>query len=247
MAWRDEVAYSSSVRPIQPPPAHLIHVWRLRIATAPLATLIPLLSADEIAYAARFVRTEDHDRFVAVRGWLRRLLGAYLDREPAEIAFSHGPQGKPALATGMDGGALRFNVSHSHDMGVLAFSSGGDVGVDVEYIENRFDVLDLARSCFSGDEQHVLQSTESAEQLAMFFRFWTSKEAYIKARGGGLSIPLQDFTIHVQQDSSTWRIALADGSSAPAVVRQLTLPPGYAGAVAADGTDWSISMMDLPS
>ena len=99
-----------------------IDVWRVSVLESPIAELAELLSGEELERGARFVFGRDRDQFIAVRGWLRRLLGAYLHRAPKDIRFALGPQGKPYLDD--DGCNLQFNVSHSGDVGMLAFSRG---------------------------------------------------------------------------------------------------------------------------
>jgi 4'-phosphopantetheinyl transferase len=218
----------------------VIHVWRLSIATVQSVALLPLLAEDECDRAARFVFEKDRHQFVAVRGWLRRLCGDYVHEAPEAIRFSYGPAGKPALVGNGTGIDLRFNVSHSGDVALLAFSLGREIGVDIEYIDDRIDILDLSRSCFSDEEQQSLQASAADRHLEMFFRYWTSKEAYIKALGDGLSMPLQDFTIDVRPNSSVWPIKVLEGQAKTYTVQPLSAPPGYLSAVASEGNDWTV-------
>jgi 4'-phosphopantetheinyl transferase len=222
----------------------LIHVWRLSISTIRSAELLPTLAEDERDRTARFVFEKDRHQFMAVRGWLRRLCGAYLHEAPAAIRFSYGLAGKPALAANGTGIDLRFNVSHSGDVALLAFSLGREIGVDVEYIDDRVDILDLSRACFSAEEQQSLQTSAADQHLEMFFRYWTSKEAYIKALGDGLSMPLQDFTIDVRPDSSAWPIKVAEGRANTFTVQPLPVPAGYLGAVVSEGSDWRVLLCE---
>jgi 4'-phosphopantetheinyl transferase len=229
-----------------------VHVWRVFIPEAPIADLALTLSVDERARAARFAYEKDRNQFIAIRGWLRILLGTYLHRPPAEIRFQYGAQGKPLLADSEKDPDLHFNVSHSAALGALAFCRGREIGVDVELMERRFDILDLARSCFSSGEQESLLNCPEDENLERFFQLWTSKEAYIKALGGGLSIPLQDFSVGVRSDSDNWSVVASgakvpDNADAPLMVRRLTVPESYAGAVAATGNDWSVQTHDVTS
>jgi 4'-phosphopantetheinyl transferase len=235
-----------SISPIALPDSTLIHVWRLSIPVMRAADVMPVLAEDERIRAARFVFEKDRDQFVIVRGWLRRLCGAYMDRAPDALRFQYGPAGKPALAADDASIDLRFNVSHSRDCALLAFSLGRDVGVDVEHIEDRLNVLDLAQSCFSETELRSFQACAPGERLGTFFRYWTSKEAYIKALGDGLSMPLQEFTVDVCPDTPVWRVHAPGSTAPPAVVQRLSVPAEYAAAVAANGTDWRVSLRDLP-
>ncbi|MFQ6018930.1 MAG: 4'-phosphopantetheinyl transferase family protein, partial [Kiloniellaceae bacterium] len=110
-----------------------VHVWRVALDVGPkhAAGLEAMISADERARAARYRRAENRIRFIAGRGTLRRLLGAYLRRDPRALAFGYGAWGKPVL---IEGGGLAFNLSHARDLALVAVARGCDVGVDVEWI-----------------------------------------------------------------------------------------------------------------
>ena len=220
-----------------------IDVWRVSVLESPIAELAELLSQEERNRAARFVFDRDRDQFVAVRGWLRRLLGAYLHCAPNDIRFALGPQGKPHLDD--EGSNLHFNVSHSGDVGLLAFSRGGELGVDVERDEGSVDVVELARSCFSETEQRSFDSLPIHRRRERFFQLWSAKEAYIKARGGGLSIPLQDFSIDVRSESDEWSVTTSAQTEVPfQMVRRLPAPIGYAAAIAASGDRWQVQIFE---
>lgn len=230
----------SGVLSLPLPSARVIHVWSLVLSTARIDELLPLLAEDEHVRAREFIFQKDHDRYVAVRGWLRRLCGAYLQEDPAALRFRYGAAGKPALAANIGDIDLRFNVSHTHDLALLAFSLGREVGVDVEYIDGQVDVVDLARTCFSDEEQHVFHSYTGDPQLALFFQYWTSKEAYIKALGEGLSIPLQEFTVDIRPDIVVRPVTTTNSDAPRLTVHQLSVPTGYAGAIASEGDDWEV-------
>jgi 4'-phosphopantetheinyl transferase len=218
----------------------VVDVWRLRISTAPIGEWTEVLSSAERAQAERFVHQRDRDRFGVMRGWLRTLLGDYLNQSPGALAFETGEYGKPALA-GQDGAdGLRFNVSHSGDVGAVAICRGREVGVDVEEIRSNFDVIELGRSCFSADEHDALCECDADARLERFFQLWTAKEAYIKALGGGLSIPLEDFTVKIDPHRQTWRVTSDTIAGGVTSIRRLTPLRGYAGAVTAVGADWEV-------
>lgn len=223
----------------------IVRVWRVSIGDRTAASVAALLSHDERARAARYRFDRDRNQFVAVRGWLRRLLGEYLKREPADICFGLGPQGKPMVVdANVD---LQFNVSHSGNVGLLAFCRGRDVGVDVERHDTRVEIAELAETCFSIAERESLRALPEGAQSARFFQLWAAKEACIKALGGGLSIPLLDFTVGVNDDTDGWTVEMtaAPGDRGALVVRRIDVPPGYAGAVAAPGDDWDVVVRDL--
>jgi 4'-phosphopantetheinyl transferase len=149
------------------------------------------LSDDQCERAARFRFDRDRRRFVAGRSALRSLIASYLDVLPAEVMFDYGPQGKPFLS----GATLSFNVSHSGGCAVYAFSSGVEIGVDVEILDHaRYDD-GVAERFFSPSEVATLQALSQAVRADAFLRCWTRKEAFIKARGEGLSLPLHEFDV----------------------------------------------------
>jgi 4'-phosphopantetheinyl transferase len=174
--------------PIRPLLPDEVHLWTVQLAAAHEPNRFwTLLSPDEKDRASRFRRDRDWVRFVICRGALRILAGRYLNCDPAGLQFSYGPKGKPTL--GHSG--LEFNVSHSHECAVYGFSAG-PLGVDVEHIRE-VEVEAISQRFFAPDEcTWILNSDARAE---VFFDCWTRKEAYIKAEGGGLSIPLEDFSV----------------------------------------------------
>jgi 4'-phosphopantetheinyl transferase len=150
-----------------------------------------VLSGDECERGARFRFDRDRRRYVAGRAALRSLIASYLDVAPAEIVFGYGPQGKPFVS----GSTLSFNVSHSGGRAVYAFGSCVEVGVDVELLEHARYGDDVAERFFSRQEVATLRTLAPAARPEAFLRCWTRKEAFIKARGAGLSLPLDEFDV----------------------------------------------------
>lgn len=173
-----------------------IAIWRasLDCETAALLNLEALLSPDEISRADRFHFPRDRARFVAGRGILRTLLGAYLKREPQGLIFTYGPQGKPELGRDQ-GNSLRFNLSHKDGIGVYAFARQRHLGIDVEVIAADFPGEDIARRFFSPGELQKLAGLPPDLRAEAFFLGWTRKEAYVKAQGQGLHIKLDSFDV----------------------------------------------------
>lgn len=189
------------------------HVWRasLDLSAPRLAVLYATLSSDERARAARFHFDRDRNHFIAARGLLRELLGSYVNRAPASLCFAYGQRGKPSLAapesaaslpiratqseTPPQAGELRFNLSHSHGLTLFAFARGTELGVDVEHIRLDFATNEIAERFFSPPERAALRALPAAQRAEGFFNCWTRKEAYIKATGDGLSIPLDSFDV----------------------------------------------------
>ena len=172
----------------------VIDVWHLEL-TEPHAER-HLLIESEAERADRIRIEEKRVQFTAGRALLRHILGSYVDANPSELRFAYGEHGKPALA---DHPHLVFNLSHSHDVGLLAVmhdsAAGAGVGVDVERQRSGRRFADLARRFFSPAESDALLARPVADRPAAFYRAWTRKEAYLKAWGTGLSFPSNQFTI----------------------------------------------------
>jgi 4'-phosphopantetheinyl transferase len=160
------------------------------------------------------------------------------------LRYCTNAQGKPALIPGSGTQYLRFNLSHSHGLALLAFALGREVGVALEYVQpSRTDDC-VAERFFSAQEVTALRAPPESAQTEAFFHCWTRKEAYIKARGGGLSIDLTRFTVSLAPSPMTnLPITGHDGLDASEwSLRALAPADGYVGAVAAEGADWSLAL-----
>jgi 4'-phosphopantetheinyl transferase len=173
-----------------------VHVWRacLRQEEAALRELSRSLSPDERERARRFHFRKDAEHFVAARGVLRNLLGRYTGIAPRLLRFSYSGHGKPSLEGGA-GARLHFNASHSNGLAIYAVARGREVGVDLEFVREDFPGFEIAEHFFSPSEVSALRALPEGERAAAFFDCWARKEAYIKARGEGLSYPLRRFTV----------------------------------------------------
>jgi 4'-phosphopantetheinyl transferase len=231
-----------------PPPltADDVHVWRiaLDIGDSILTRLRATLSDDERQRAERF-HFEIHRRhFIAGRGALRALLARYLARRPEELRFVYSTHGKPSLAEEAESHPLRFNLTHSHQLALLAVTHGREVGVDIEHIRTNLerDGEALAERFFSPREVAVLRSLPLALRREAFFRCWTRKEAYIKAQGKGFALPLDQFDVTLHPDEPAALVATLHDP--PQVQRwsMRHLAPGtdYGGAVAVEGQGWQL-------
>lgn len=204
------------------PPADLrlaaneVHLWcaDLSAQSFPLPALTATLAEEERGRAQRFRFAKDQTQFVVARSLLRALLGRYLQRDPASLDFAYGAQGKPQLS---NESALRFNLAHSQDLILYAVSWQQEVGIDVEQMRAATSDETIAEQFFAPAEVAALRSLPVAQQPQAFFNCWTRKEAYIKARGEGLSFPLDGFEVsldsqlllHVYQsphESERWRL-----------------------------------------
>lgn len=189
-----------------------------------------------MARAERF-RFERHARaFVLGRAALRALLGSYIGIAPADVGFVYGPQGKPALAPLLADGAsgLRFNASNSGNLAACAFTRGCEIGVDVEQYRGVRDLEHIAHRFFSPEEAAEVLELPATDKEAGFFNCWTRKEAYIKAMGGGLSIPLDSFRVTLRPGVAARMVTLKGSADAARgwTLHDFTPPPGYAGAIA---------------
>ena len=215
------------------------HVWTAWIpaSRASVSALAGLLSADEQVRAARFIRSEDRDSYVVAHGILRRLLGGYLAAPPAGLSFFTRDFGKPALVPVAGRPSLAFNLAHSGDAILVAVTAGCEVGVDVEQIRPDLDMTALAQTHFSAPEVAALKAMPPEERTAGFFRCWTRKEAYLKARGDGLGFPLDKFSVAFGRETEPEILWASDDPMARDrwSVHDLSVGPGYAGAVVCAG------------
>jgi len=164
------------------------------IPASALAAWERLLSPDEHLRWQRFLRESDRRRFLLSRALTRTVLGELTGSGPADLVFSHGPFGKPCLSSSSVGSAtLHFNLSHTRGLVVLAVSFDAELGIDVEEVQRDVELLPLARRYFSKTEVGQLEALEGEDQRELFFALWTLKEAWLKAKGLGLRVPLEEF------------------------------------------------------
>jgi 4'-phosphopantetheinyl transferase len=218
-----------------------IHVWRasLTLDQATLRSLESTLADNERARAERFVFESDRDRFIAAHGFLHDLLGAYLRCPPKTIDFTYDPHGKPFVASRGPRTDVCFNLSHSHEVALIAIGRKRQIGIDIELIRPEFAGEEIARRYFSAKEIDELGKLPAESRAEGFFLCWTRKEAYVKARGDGLHVPLDSFSVSVSPDApatlsssdeSRWRIE--------SFVPSLIYEPQYAASVVAEGKHW---------
>lgn len=219
-----------------------VHVWRahLDLPSHRLPRLARLLSPDEVRRGERFFFEADRRRFIVARGVLRMILGRYLGLSPVELCFCYGPHGKPELAPEHGDGRLHFNLAHSHGLALYAVTYDRQVGIDVEYMRPHLASRAVAERFFAPEEVERLASLPEKSQGEAFFCCWTRKEAYIKARGDGLVLPLDRFSVSVVPDEDPVQLH-TPGNPAEAMrwcLRGLDAGAGYAAAVAVEGSGW---------
>lgn len=220
-----------------------VHLWRvdLEAVAGEEAHWSTIVSDDERARGARFHFAIHRQYFIAGRAILRRVLAAYLAADPGDLKFSYSAKNKPALA-GPHLDQISFNVSHSGEMALVAVTQHRQVGVDLEFIRHDFDTAAIATRFFSAVEQEQLAALPPDERHETFFRCWTRKEAYIKATGDGLSLPLHQFDVSIApRDQNALLAARPDAAESKRwCLRDVDVKSGYAGAICVSGNDWKL-------
>jgi 4'-phosphopantetheinyl transferase len=227
-----------------------VHVWRacLRQDQGTLLACWESLSADERERAGRFHFRRDREHFVTARGVLRDLLGRYTGVEPRLLRFSYDRYGKPALSGGAGGAPLHFNVSHSNGLALYAVTRGCEVGIDLEFVREDFATLEIAERFFSAREVSALRALPRGERARAFFDCWARKEAYVKARGEGLSYPLALFTVSLTPGEPAALLSTEDDPREAARWSLIELFPGegYRAALAVKGARASLRYCRWP-
>lgn len=216
-----------------------IHLWAadLDLAGAHLPRLYESLCPQERERARNFLQERDRRRFIAARGLLRAILGSCIGVRGAQISIEAHPTGKPFLPQHR---SWRFNVSHSQNFALWAVAREREVGVDIERLRLNLNLDALTNRLFSAPEKAWLRSKTSTH--AAFFRLWTLKEAYLKADGRGIFLPLQEIDV----SSETGRPAHRDARSdrwrflEQWRLQSLSVFPECVAAVAAEGQNWKL-------
>jgi 4'-phosphopantetheinyl transferase len=209
-----------------------LHIWRAWLDVEPQehSRFLSYLNKDEVLRAERFVFPRDRDQFIVARGKLRELLGKYLRRPPDAVQFKTARYGKLSLLDDRD--QLRFNLSHSHGLALYGFCMGRELGIDTEKIQPDFAGEGIAERYFSVAEQCELAEVPKELRDTAFFLCWTRKEAYIKAHGDGLQIPLDSFDVSLKPgEPGTLRSADRDRWS----IRSFVPAPDFVAAIIVEG------------
>jgi 4'-phosphopantetheinyl transferase len=219
-------------------PQDELHIWHWEPARTQqeLSDLWKVLSEDEQERAERYRFPKHRDEFVINRARLRSLLAGYLARLPRELVFDYAPHGKPYLRN--ESGDWRFNLSHTEGRAAFAITRAREVGIDIEQMRPQADARKIAERFFSVKERQSLHGLSREALDRAFFRCWTRKEAYIKARGEGLSIPLHQFDVSLAEGEPAALLGTRpDPNEAQRwILYDLPFPKGYAGAVAIAAT-----------
>jgi len=214
-----------------------VHVWRIELEQRDdlLERFRATLEPDELERAGRFHFEKHRRHFIVGRGFLRYVLSRYLNAKPAALRFSYGTYGKPALAGEHEDTRLRFNMSHSHNVALLAITEGKHLGVDVEHIRSDFASEDIARRFFSRFEVECFNALSREEQVAAFFRCWTRKEAFIKATGKGLSQGLDTFDVTLEPAVPAALLRVEDDDTSRWSLSDIKVGGDYAAALVVEG------------
>ena len=211
-----------------------VHVWRICLEQGRdlLDRFRRTLAPEEIERAGRFRFERLQRHFIASRGFLRYVLARYLDVSAGELRFSYSDYGKPSL-TGDS--SLQFNLSHSHEVALVAVTWDSAVGVDVEHIRADFASEEIATRFFSRLEVETFSSLSKEEQVTAFFRCWARKEAYIKAIGKGLSQPLDGFDVTLAPSERAMLLRAGEEDTLTWSMSDIDVGSDYASALAVEG------------
>lgn len=214
----------------EPTPGVELLLLEARLPEAERAALERALSAEERVRRDRLKVDHVRETFITSRGLLRRLLGERLDCAPEDVVLERGRHGKPRVGGRHADSALEFNVSHSGDVVLFGFTRGVPIGVDVEEVRSRIEIEPLASRFFGpGEARELLEDVAEPERLDAFFRCWTRKEAYLKARGSGLTQALDRFevTLRPGDPPAMRRVEVAGEDPATWCVFDVPVPAGY--------------------
>lgn len=214
-----------------------VEVWQADLQFLSVArNCEAMLSKDENERASRFRFDRDRDRFIVCRAILRTLLGFYLGIPPGELKFQYSSHGKPSLRNDFASGGLCFNLSHSGTMALFAFARDRKIGVDVEQIRQDFESEVLAERFFSSSERQALSQIPASGRHDAFFHCWTRKEAFMKAKGEGLLLPLHQFDVSLTPNQPAEILATRPDCAERDrwKLHRLDVGEGYAGALAVE-------------
>ena len=194
-----------------------LHVWcaSLNGSAEELAHFESILAPDEKARAGRFHFERDRDRYIFGRGILRTLLGSYLGTEAHKIEITYEQDGKPTLGKIFQGKKLQFNLSHSNERALYIFGWDRLVGIDIEQIRPLQDADAFAEQYYTKRETGLINSLSGDEKWPVFYKFWTCKEAFLKAKGTGLTVPINHAEISLRPNNSA-HLTSVDGDTAQA-------------------------------
>ncbi len=223
-----------------------VHLWHAALDAHSVAGLQHLLSEDELLRANRFHFTKDRNHYTVARGLLRKLLSTYLGIDPNQLQLSYKEMGKPFLSES-HARRISFNLAHSGGLVIYALSQSRELGVDLEFIRANLAGEGIAERFFSRREIAALQAVPLALRKEAFFNCWTRKEAYIKARGEGLSMPLDAFDVSLAPGEPAALLKnYADETDVGRwEMRSIPVAAGYVAALVVEGHNWKLKTFSL--
>lgn len=223
--------------------AHFVDVWqgKLNLPAETLGRLALLLSEEESAKAQSFKFPHLRNRYVAAHGMLRQTLASYLAVDPAGLRFGTGDYGKPELI----GDVLHFNVSHTADTLLIAVADMADIGVDIETVKPHRNLASLAERCFSEREYYEWRQLAADEQLLVFYRLWTKKEAFVKAVGRGIALGVERCEFDWIHGGCLLAIPDEYGPAAAWKVHELQVDAGFSAALVTPNVRYDLRRLVL--
>lgn len=216
-----------------------VHIWRadLDLQIISIQKFHQTLSTDERARAERFRFEQDRKRFVIGRGILRIIIGRYLNIEPSRLEFCYGKSGKPTLANTFGKETILFNMSDSGRLALYGFTRNHEIGVDIEHIRDIPEMEQIAERFFSDGENAVFHALPNGKKKEAFFNCWTRKEAFIKAKGQGLKLGLNQFEVSLApgERAALLNINTDNQEASHWSLRDLDPGPGFVAALAVQG------------
>jgi 4'-phosphopantetheinyl transferase len=235
-AWRSEIAIHGDE----------VQVWGivLEVGHSELPRAASILSHDERERAERLISEEHRSRSIAAHAMLRAILSRYCGASPAQLVIRRTSDGKPVLS---DYPSIRFNLTHSHGRALIAVARDREVGVDLEQVRREVDVVRLARRFLSEKDLTCIEGGDPAQRHERFLKAWVAREAVFKADGRGMTFPLHRDYLELTGDGTEGCLVLGDAASDEKRrrVQFLSLDSGWVGAVAAEGTDWTVTVCNL--
>ncbi len=225
-----------------------IYIWKINLENSKYnpGDLLQILSEDEISQADRITSPAGQNRFIIGRGYLRIILGACIKTDPGKIQYTYNSFGKPFLSPAHRN-PVRFNLSNSRSTALIAVSKGYEIGIDLEYIKTNRDFERLADRYFHRRETADLMKLPRTERIEAFYNCWCRKEAYIKARGMGMAIPLDQFRVSVNPDEPPLLLSTEHDPGAYQCWGLKQISPGndFAGAVAANLKRFTMELLEI--
>lgn len=223
-----------------------IHIWRAFISSDQVENYKNLLTDEEMYRAGKYFFERDRQRYILSRGILKKLLSSYAKVKPENIQFIYNKYGKPYLNMPSRSVEIQFNISHSEDIILLAFTYGHKIGIDIEYQRAEFADMKIAEHFFSPAEISALAMLPDNMRKKAFFECWTRKEAFIKAKGQGLTIPLDGFEVSVMPDEPAQLLNIYDDPEEVKRWMMMNIETGgnYCGALVTESDTYSVFFYD---